>query len=117
MNGSRRTIAKASLSSMRSWSEPDRAANHPCNAADCRPGGHLEFVASIVLRAITSPDAVLLTLPSRWVRLRVVRRPTVAQIEFLGDMDRAGAFTAMPAGLDAALATLESWGLLRGASS
>ena len=28
MNGSRRTIPKASLSSMRSWSEPDRAANH-----------------------------------------------------------------------------------------
>lgn len=41
-------------------------------------------------------------------------RPTLAQIAFLGDAERAGAFTAMPEGLDAALATLESWGLLVG---
>ena len=41
-------------------------------------------------------------------------RPRLEQIDFLGDMERAGAFTAMPAGLDAALATLESWGLLKG---
>jgi hypothetical protein len=44
-------------------------------------------------------------------------RPTLKQIEFLGDMERAGAFCAMPTGLDAALATLESWGLLRGLST
>jgi hypothetical protein len=43
-------------------------------------------------------------------------RPTVAQLEFLSDMERAGAFTAIPTGLDAALATLEAWGLLRGSS-
>ena len=40
-------------------------------------------------------------------------RATDAQMQFLADIDRAGARTAMPAGLDAALATLESWGLLR----
>lgn len=44
-------------------------------------------------------------------------RPTLEQIRFLGDVERAEGFTAMPAGLDAAIATLESWGLLRGASS
>lgn len=40
-------------------------------------------------------------------------RATEAQMQFLSDIDRAGAFTAMPTGLDAALATLESWGLIR----
>jgi hypothetical protein len=41
-------------------------------------------------------------------------RPTEAQLAFLGDMERAGAFTALPTGLDDALATLEAWGLLKG---
>jgi hypothetical protein len=41
-------------------------------------------------------------------------RPTEAQIAFLSDFEKAGAFTAMPRGLDAALATLEAWGLLIG---
>jgi hypothetical protein len=42
-------------------------------------------------------------------------RPTVAQLEFLADMERAGAFTCVAEGLDRALAVLEGWGLLRGA--
>lgn len=41
-------------------------------------------------------------------------RATEAQMEFISDIDRAGAFTALVEGLDAALATLEAWGLLRG---
>lgn len=40
-------------------------------------------------------------------------RATEAQMQFLADIDAAGAFTALPAGLDAAIATLESWGLLK----
>jgi len=40
-------------------------------------------------------------------------RATEQQLKFLSDIDRAGAFTAMPTGLDAALATLEAWGLIR----
>lgn len=43
-------------------------------------------------------------------------RATEAQMKFLSDIDAAGAYTAMPASLDAALATLEAWGLLRGSS-
>lgn len=41
-------------------------------------------------------------------------RPTETQLEFLADMDRQGAFTALAEGLDRALACLEAWGLLRG---
>jgi len=44
-------------------------------------------------------------------------RATEAQMQFLADIDRAGAFTALPTGLSAALATLESWGLLKGTTT
>lgn len=44
-------------------------------------------------------------------------RATESQMQFLADIDRAGAFTALPEGLTAALQTLESWGLLRGAAT
>lgn len=40
-------------------------------------------------------------------------RATESQMQFLAEIDRAGAFTALPTGLDAALATLEAWGLIR----
>jgi hypothetical protein len=41
-------------------------------------------------------------------------RPTEAQLEFLSDLNRAGAFVAVATGLDKAIATLEAWGLLSG---
>lgn len=44
-------------------------------------------------------------------------RPTEAQLEFIADMDRAGAFTCVAEGLDPAIRTLETWGLLRGVVS
>jgi hypothetical protein len=42
---------------------------------------------------------------------------TETQLEFLADIGRAGAFTALATGLDQALATLEAWGLLRGSTT
>lgn len=41
-------------------------------------------------------------------------RATEAQLEFISNMERAGAFTCVAEGLDRALKTLEMWGLLRG---
>ena len=41
-------------------------------------------------------------------------RASEAQLEFLNDMQRAGAFTCLAHGLDAALRALEEWRLLRG---
>lgn len=40
-------------------------------------------------------------------------RASVEQLKFLSEIDAAGAFTALPVGLDAALATIEAWGLLK----
>jgi len=40
-------------------------------------------------------------------------RATEEQMAFLSEADRAGAFTALATGVDAALATLEAWGIIR----
>lgn len=44
-------------------------------------------------------------------------RPSESQLEFLADIEKQGAFTAVAEGLDPALRTLEAWGLLRGVST
>ena len=41
-------------------------------------------------------------------------RATKAQLDFIADMERAGAFACVAEGLDRALKVLEGWGLLRG---
>jgi hypothetical protein len=46
-NGSLKTIRKASLSSTRSWSEPDRPPHDHVHAADSGAGDHLEFIGSL----------------------------------------------------------------------
>ena len=42
------------------------------------------------------------------------RHATEAQLQFLADMKKAGAFADVAVGLNAALRKLEDWGLLRG---
>ena len=42
-------------------------------------------------------------------------RASEEQLAFIADVDRAGACTALATGLDACRATLETWGLLKGA--
>jgi hypothetical protein len=44
---------------------------------------------------------------------RVGGRPSEAQLECLAAMDRAGAFTCIAEGLDAAIRVLEEWNILR----
>lgn len=41
-------------------------------------------------------------------------RASPEQLQFIADIDREGALTALVEGLDAAIATLESWDLLAG---
>lgn len=44
-------------------------------------------------------------------------RASENQLQFLADMDNAGAFTCLAEGVDRAVAVLESWGLLRGTAT
>jgi hypothetical protein len=55
-HGSRKMTPKASLSSMRSWSESHRAPNDPCHAVDRGLGDPVEF-ASIICH----PEGLFLT--------------------------------------------------------
>ena len=41
-------------------------------------------------------------------------RATEAQLQFLADMEKAGAYTCLAEGLDRAIAVLETWGFLNG---
>jgi hypothetical protein len=41
-------------------------------------------------------------------------RPTEAQLAFIADIENAGGFTCIAEGVDAAIAALERWQLLRG---
>jgi len=41
-------------------------------------------------------------------------RPTVAQLEFIADIEAAGGFTCVAEGIDQAIKALEQWQLLRG---
>jgi len=40
-------------------------------------------------------------------------RASEEQLAFIADIDREGAYTALATGVDAALATLEAWGLIK----
>lgn len=42
---------------------------------------------------------------------------TESQLEFLADMEQAGAYTCLAEGLDRSLRVLEQWGLLRGVAA
>lgn len=44
-------------------------------------------------------------------------RATEAQMQFVSDMNAAGAFACIVEGLDRSLKTLETWGLLKGVSA
>lgn len=44
-------------------------------------------------------------------------RPSVAQLEFIADIEAAGGFTCIAEGIDEAIRALESWGILRGVAA
>lgn len=88
------------------WHTPNGGKRSPVEAAIFKAMGVRAGVSDLILVRMGKVYALELKTEQG--------RASEAQMEFLSDIDRAGAFTAMPAGLDAALATLEAWGLLRG---
>lgn len=83
-------------------------------------GGHRKPIEGAILKGLgvrAGVSDLILLHNSKFFALELKAeggRATEAQMAFLSDADAAGAFTAMPTGLNAALATLETWGLLRG---
>lgn len=88
------------------WHTPNGGKRKPIEAAIFKGLGVRAGVADII--AVHQGRIYALELKAEG------GRPSESQLEFLGDIERAGAFTAMPTGLDAALSTLEAWGLLKG---
>jgi hypothetical protein len=91
------------------WHTPNGGKRRPIEAAIFKSLGVRAGVADII--AVHQGKILALELKAE------NGRPSKSQREFLSDIERAGAFTAMPRGLDAALATLEAWRLLIGRAS
>jgi len=91
------------------WHTPNGGKRNPIEAAIFKGLGVRAGVSDVI--AVHAGKIFALELKAEG------GRPTETQLEFLADLDKQGAFTAIATGLDQALATLEAWGLLRGSSS
>jgi hypothetical protein len=89
------------------WHTPNGGKRKPIEAAIFKGLGVRAGVSDIIAVHKGSIFAMELKAPGG--------RATETQLEFIADIERAGAFTAIAEGLDEALATLQAWGLLRGA--
>lgn len=101
-------IRQRGMPGLVAWHTPNGGHRKPIEAAILKSMGVRAGVSDVICVHKGKIYAMELKAPGG--------RATEAQLKFLSDIDAAGAFTAMPASLDAALATLEAWGLLRGST-
>jgi hypothetical protein len=87
------------------WHTPNGGKRKPIEAAIFKGLGVRSGVSDII--AFYKKQLFALELKSEG------GRPTENQLEFLADMEAQGAFTAVATGIDQAIGTLETWGLLR----
>jgi hypothetical protein len=88
------------------WHTPNGGARKPIEAAILQGLGVRAGVSDVI--AVYESKVFALELKSEH------GRASDAQLEFLADIEKAGALTAISHGIDSALKTLEAWGLLRG---
>lgn len=84
---------------------PNGGRRKPIEAAIFKSMGVRAGVSDLILLHVGKMFALELKAPGG--------RATEAQMAFQSDFDKAGGFCAMPEGIDAALATLEAWGLIK----
>ena len=107
-------IHRAVVAHLRQRGVPGLVFTHPPN------GGYRRPIEAAIFKSLgTRPGApdLLLWHAGRSFALELKAqggRATEAQLAFLSDLDRAGAYTALSEGLDRAITVLEAWGLLRG---
>lgn len=90
------------------WHTPNGGKRKPIEAAIFKSMGVRAGVSDII--AVHQGKIFALELKAEG------GRPTETQLEFIADIGRAGAFTAIATGLNQALATMEAWGLLVGST-
>ena len=111
---SEQQIHRAVVQHLRQRGAPGLVFFHPPN------GGYRRPVEAAILKGLgvrAGVSDLLLWHDGKCFALELKSaggRATEAQLAFLADMEKAGAYTALAEGLDRALRTLEVWGLLRG---
>jgi hypothetical protein len=88
------------------WHTPNGGKRRAAEAAILKGFGTRAGVADLIFVHRGRPFALELKTDDG--------RPTVEQMEFVSDFISAGGSAAIVNGLDCALRTLETWGLLRG---
>jgi hypothetical protein len=110
------TIQRAVFAHLRARGAPGVFAFHPAN------GGYRKPVEAAILKGLGVvagvPDVIAIH-QGRCYAMELKAeggRPTDKQLAAIAAMEAAGAFTCIAEGLDAALRTLEAWGVLLGRS-
>jgi hypothetical protein len=108
------TIQRAVFAHLRARGIPNLFAFHPAN------GGYRRPTEAAILKGLGvvagTPDIVAI-YQGRCYALELKSeggRATPKQLQTIAALEAAGAVTGIAEGLDAALAVLEGWGLLRG---
>jgi hypothetical protein len=110
-------IHRVVVQHLRQRGVPGLVFTHPAN------GGYRTKIEGAIFKSLgvrAGVSDLLLWHAGRFFALELKApggRATDAQREFLADMEKAGGFTCLAEGLDAALHALETWGLLRGYST
>jgi hypothetical protein len=110
------TIQRAVFAHLRARGAPNLFAFHPAN------GGYRKPVEAAILKGLGvvagTPDVIIIHQGRVYgLELKAENgRATEAQLETLAAIEAAGAYCCIAEGLDAALRTLEAWGVLLGRS-
>ena len=113
---SEQAIQKAVVAHLRARGVPGLFAFHVPNGGYRRPHEAAIFAGLGVVPGV--PDLILIDQGKTYALelKRLCAKPSAAQETAMKAMERAGATVAHAQGLDAALAQLEAWGLLRGSA-
>jgi hypothetical protein len=107
-------IQKAVVLHLRQRGAPGLVFTHPAN------GGFRTSIEGAIFKSLGMRPGVsdlLLWRAGKFYALEIKARDgrlSPLQAEFIADIERAGGFACCVEGVDAALRTLEAWGLLRG---
>jgi hypothetical protein len=107
-------IQRAVFDHIRARGAPGLVAWHPPN------GGKRCRIEAAILKGlgVRAGASELIAVDACRLELKAEDgRPTEARLQFMADMEAAGAFTCVAYGLGRAPAVLANWGLLRGRAS
>lgn len=121
MNRPEQDIQKAVVAHLRQRGKPGLVFWHTPNGV--RGGGRRHYIQGAIQKGMGVRAGVsdIIAVHKGKIFALELKAPgggaTEAQLEFIADMERAGAFTCVAEGIDRAIAVLEQWQLLRGKAS